>query len=59
LLFTGGIKLIKGLKIAGICCVLFCAVSMLSGCGVSKDKYEALLGEKIVLEEKLAVMVKT
>ena len=28
----------------------------LSGCGVSKDKYEALLNEKIVLEEKASAL---
>src|SRR3989338_8521386 len=28
----------------------------LAGCGVSKDKYEALINEKIVLEEKAGVL---
>lgn len=28
----------------------------LAGCGVSKDKYEALLNEKIALEEKVSVL---
>lgn len=34
------------------------AVSMasLAGCGVPKDKYEALLNEKIALEEKVTVL---
>jgi len=32
-----------------------CLVS-LAGCGVPKDKYEALLNEKIALEEKVAVL---
>ena len=31
---------------------------MLAGCGVSKDKYEALLNEKIALEEKANALVK-
>lgn len=38
--------------------VSFVAV-LLAGCGVPKDKYEALLNEKIVLEEKLSVAVKS
>ena len=34
------------------------AVSLiaLAGCGVPKDKYEALLNEKITLEEKVTVL---
>ena len=28
------------------------------GCGVSKDKYEALLNDKIMLEEKASVLAK-
>jgi len=34
------------------------AVSMISlaGCGVPKDKYEALMNEKIALEEKVTVL---
>jgi predicted nuclease with TOPRIM domain len=34
------------------------ALACLAGCGVSKDKYEALLNEKIVLEEKVAALAK-
>jgi predicted nuclease with TOPRIM domain len=30
----------------------------LAGCGVSKDKYESLLNEKIALEEKVSVLTK-
>ena len=30
----------------------------LSGCGVSKKKYDELLGEKVALEEKNAVLLK-
>ena len=35
------------------------AISLVSlaGCGVPKDKYEALLNEKITLEEKVTVLV--
>jgi len=33
-------------------------VTALTGCGVSKNKYEALLNEKIALEEKAAVLTK-
>lgn len=29
----------------------------LAGCGVSKDKYESLLSEKIVLEEKVNILM--
>lgn len=36
--------------------VLLCA---LTGCGVSKNKYEALLNEKIALEEKLSMITKS
>lgn len=32
------------------------SIVCLSGCGVSKDKYEALLNEKISLEEKVSVL---
>lgn len=37
------------------------AVSLigLAGCGVSKEKYESLLNEKIALEEKVSVAVKS
>lgn len=36
---------------------LICVVAI-SGCGVSKDKYEALLNEKIALEEKVGILTK-
>jgi len=37
--------------------VLVTVVSFaLTGCGVSKNKYEALLNEKIALEEKLNLL---
>jgi len=31
----------------------------LAGCGVSKDKYESLLSEKIVLEEKVNILMQS
>lgn len=31
-------------------------VAVLSGCGVSKDRYNALMNEKIALEEKVSVL---
>lgn len=34
-------------------------LSTLAGCGISKNKYEALLNEKIALEEKLNLITKS
>lgn len=45
-------------KIFGLFIICALVVS-LAGCGVSKDKYEALLNEKIVLEEKVTVLSKS
>ena len=40
--------------------VLVAFVSIaISGCGVSKNKYETLLNEKIALEEKLNILTKS
>ena len=40
--------------------VLITVISIsLTGCGVSKNKYEALLNEKIALEEKLNLLTKS
>jgi len=41
--------------------VLLCAmlVLTLAGCGISKGKYEALLNEKIALEEKVSILIKS
>ena len=40
--------------------VLITVISFsLTGCGVSKNKYEALLNEKIALEEKLNLLTKS
>lgn len=36
--------------------IIFLSLVALVGCGVSKDKYEALLNEKIALEEKVGVL---
>ncbi|MBN1526471.1 MAG: hypothetical protein JW919_02655 [Candidatus Omnitrophica bacterium] len=41
--------------------VFLCAafIFTLAGCGVSKDKYEALLNEKIALEEKVNILIRS
>lgn len=39
--------------------ILVVFLSTLIGCGVSKNKYEALLNEKIALEEKLDLITKS
>lgn len=42
-----------------IALVIVCvALSFVVGCGVSKDKYNSLLNEKVALEEKAAVLAK-
>ena len=41
----------KSVRLVALCVVFLSLVSLV-GCGVSKDKYEALLNEKITLEEK-------
>lgn len=38
--------------------ILIASIAALSGCGVSKTKYEALLNEKIALEEKVTALTK-
>ena len=49
----------KLLKLASLI-ILVAVVSLtLAGCGVSKNKYEALLNEKIALEEKLNLLTKS
>ena len=45
------------LRVIGLVCMAASLVAIL-GCGVSKDKYEALLNEKIALEEKATVAIK-
>lgn len=39
--------------------LLFSMMFFVAGCGVSKNKYEALLNEKIALEEKLDMITKS
>ena len=39
--------------------LLIVFLSTLTGCGVSKNKYEALFNEKIALEEKLNIITKS
>ena len=48
------------MKYLKLTALLIAAISMVSmaGCGVPKDKYEALLNEKIALEEKAGVLQK-
>jgi predicted nuclease with TOPRIM domain len=48
----------KVLKIIGLCLATISLTALLIGCGVPKDKYEAVLNDKIVLEEKVAVLTK-
>ena len=48
----------KVLKIIGLCCMVVSLVGLLIGCGVPRDKYEAALNEKIILEEKVGVLMK-
>ncbi len=45
------------LKVIGLICMV-ASLGAILGCGVSKDKYEALLNEKITLEEKVGVAMK-
>ncbi|MFA5146906.1 MAG: hypothetical protein WC515_06020 [Candidatus Omnitrophota bacterium] len=39
-------------------CLIAAVLFSSAGCGISKDKYETLLNEKIMLEEKASVLVK-
>lgn len=47
----------KSVRLAGLF-VIAVSILALVGCGVSKDKYDALLGEKITLDEKVSVLTK-
>jgi len=49
------------MRLANVLCLLLilCVAISLAGCGISKDKYEALLNEKIALEEKANVVSKS
>jgi hypothetical protein len=48
----------KSTKLFSLAIFVSCALCLvfLSGCGVPKDKYEAVLNEKIALEEKVTVL---
>ncbi len=48
----------KALKVVGMCLTAVSLAALLNGCGVPKDKYEAVLNDKIVLEEKVNVLIK-
>lgn len=39
--------------------VVIISLASLAGCGVSKEKYETLLNDKIVLEEKVIILTKS
>lgn len=45
-------------KVAGLLLVIASLISI-AGCGVSKDKYESLLNDKIALEEKVIILTKS
>lgn len=47
----------RHVRFLSLLAVLALAVCV-AGCGVSKDKYEALLNEKVLLEEKVSVLTK-
>ncbi len=49
----------KVLKFTVACFMVFSVAALLAGCGVPKNKYEALLNEKIALEEKLDAVTKS
>lgn len=38
--------------------IILCFAVSLAGCGISKDKYETLLNEKIALEEKVNIVAR-
>jgi len=42
-----------------IVCIMIVSLFSLAGCGVSKDKYDSILNEKIVLEEKVVALAKS
>ena len=49
----------KLLKLTSFIVLIAVASLSLTGCGVSKNKYEALLNEKIALEEKVNLLTKS
>jgi len=48
------------MRYVGVVSVIIAGIFIftLSGCGISKEKYETLLDEKVALEEKASVLVK-
>lgn len=49
----------KFLKSAALLVMIVFISSAVAGCGVSKNKYETLMNEKIALEEKLNILTKS
>lgn len=49
----------KLIKSAALFVLVAAILISVAGCGVSKNKYEALLNEKIALEEKLSIITKS
>lgn len=49
----------KFLKSATLLILIAFVLSAIAGCGVSKNKYEALMNEKMALEEKLNIITKS
>ncbi|MDP3791134.1 MAG: hypothetical protein Q8R38_03715 [Candidatus Omnitrophota bacterium] len=49
----------KFFKITALIILVALVAGSVAGCGVSKNKYEALLNEKIALEEKLNILTKS
>lgn len=46
----------RSMKLVVTLLVLCLSLASLAGCSVSKDKYEALLSEKVILEEKAGIL---
>lgn len=46
----------RSMKLIAILLVMGLSLASLAGCGVSKDKYDALLSEKVILEEKVGIL---
>ena len=48
----------RSVRVASVFIAGIFILFQLSGCGISKEKYETLLDEKIALEEKVTVLAK-
>lgn len=46
----------RSMKMVSVVLFLCISVACLSGCGVSKGKYDAVLNEKVILEEKVGIL---